>query len=142
MANAPPQISKSLNYLNHPAQSSSFALCIAVWIYLRHYINLDILRSIATEYSTVGPFGVDWEAEQFKCRFGQVGTVALLAALQGLNLFWLYCLFRTAYRFVVLGVAKDDRSEAEESEGEGEGEGGGGSEGVGVKKVGPGGGRR
>lgn len=121
MADAPSQISKSLNYLDHPAQSSSFALCIAVWIYLRHYINLDVLRSIATEYSTVGTFGLDWEAEQFKCRFGQVGTFALLAALQGLNLFWLYCLFRTAYRFVVLGVAKDDRSEAEESEGEGEG---------------------
>jgi acyl-CoA-dependent ceramide synthase len=83
---------------------------------------------------------MDWEAEQYKSRFSQVGTFALLAALQGLNLFWLYCLFRTAYRFVVLGVAKDDRSEAEESEGEREG--GGGSEGVGVKKVGPVGGRR
>ncbi len=110
------QISKSLNYLDHPAQSYSFALCIAAWIYLRHYINLDILRSIVTEYSTIGPFGLDWEAEQFKCRFAQIGTFCLLAALQGLNVFWLYCLFRSAYRFVVMGVAKDDRSEAEESE--------------------------
>ncbi|KAK4156007.1 sphingosine N-acyltransferase LAG1 [Chaetomidium leptoderma] len=109
-------VSKSLNYLNHPAQSSTFALCIAVWIYLRHYINLRILYSIATEYSTVGPFALDWAAQQYKCRFGQVGTFALLAALQSLNLFWLYCLFRSAYRFVVLGVAKDDRSEVDESE--------------------------
>lgn len=39
----------------------------------------------------------------------------LLAALQALNLFWLYCLLRSAYRFVVYKIAKDDRSEAEES---------------------------
>lgn len=59
---------------------------------------------------------MDWEKQQFKCRLAQVSTFGLLAALQGLNLFWLYCLFRSAYRFVVLGIAKDDRSEAEESE--------------------------
>lgn len=110
------QVSKSLNYLNHRAQSYTFALCIVMWIYLRHYINLNILYSIATEYSTVGPFGFDPEKEQYKCRVGQVGTFCLLAGLQSLNLFWLYCLFRSAYRFVVLGVAKDDRSEVEESE--------------------------
>jgi acyl-CoA-dependent ceramide synthase len=113
------QISKSLNYLNHPAQASSFALCIAMWIYLRHYLNLNILYSVATEYSTVGPFELDWATQQYKCRIAQVVTFTLLASLQGLNLFWLYCLLRSAYRFVVLGVAKDDRSEAEESEGEG-----------------------
>ena len=78
-----------------------------------------VLYSIATEYAVVGPFVMDWAAQQYKCRAAQVGTFALLAALQGLNLFWLYCLFRSAYRFVVLGVAKDDRSEAEEGEGEG-----------------------
>jgi acyl-CoA-dependent ceramide synthase len=33
-----------------------------------------------------------------------------------LNLFWLYCLFRSAYRLVVYKIAKDDRSEAEVSE--------------------------
>jgi acyl-CoA-dependent ceramide synthase len=114
VANPPIQISKSLNYLSHPAQSPAFALCIAAWIYLRHYLNLGILYSIATEYSVVGPFELDWDAQAYKCRVAQVGTFALLAALQGLNLFWLYCLFRSAYRFVVLGVAKDDRSEDEE----------------------------
>ncbi len=111
------QVSKSLNYLDHPAQSYSFALCIAVWIYLRHYLNLGILYAVATEDSDIGLFYLD-AAGQYQCRYLQLGTFALLAALQGLNLFWLYCLFRSAYRFVVLGVAKDDRSEAEESEGE------------------------
>lgn len=48
----------------------------------------------------------------------QWGTFALLAGLQCLNLFWLVCLVRAAYRFVVLGVAKDDREDGEE-DGEG-----------------------
>jgi acyl-CoA-dependent ceramide synthase len=39
-----------------------------------------------------------------------------LAALQALNISWLFCLLRSAYRFVVHSIAKDDRSEAEESE--------------------------
>ncbi|GAB1319602.1 sphingosine N-acyltransferase lag1 [Madurella fahalii] len=108
--------SKSLNYLDHPAQGGSFAFCIAVWIYLRHYINLKILYSIATEFRTVGPFELNWETQQYKCWISQAITFGLLAALQALNLFWLYCLFRSAYRFVFLGIAKDDRSEAEESE--------------------------
>ncbi|KXX81180.1 Sphingosine N-acyltransferase LAG1 [Madurella mycetomatis] len=108
--------SKSLNYLDHPAQGGSFAFCIAVWIYLRHYINLNILYSIATEFRTVGPFELNWETQQYKCWISQAITFGLLAALQALNLFWLYCLFRSAYRFVFLGIAKDDRSEAEESE--------------------------
>ncbi|KAL2142871.1 hypothetical protein VTI28DRAFT_639 [Corynascus sepedonium] len=118
-------ISKSLNYLNHPAQSATFAVCISLWVYLRHYLNLGILYSIATEYSNIGPFGLDWAAQQYKCRVAQVGTLLLLAALQGLNLFWLCCLLRSAYRFVVLGVAKDDRSEVEERTEEEEGEGDG-----------------
>jgi len=117
------QVSKSLNYLDHPAQSYSFALCIAVWIYLRHYLNIGILYAIAAEDSDIGLFYLDAATGQYQCRYVQLGTFALLAALQGLNLFWLYCLFRSAYRFVVLGVAKDDRSEAEESEGEDEVEG-------------------
>ncbi|KAK4238412.1 sphingosine N-acyltransferase LAG1 [Achaetomium macrosporum] len=116
-------ISKSLNYLTSPLQAPAFALCIAAWVYLRHYLNLRILASVATEFRTVGPFELDWVAGQYKCGISQAVTFALLAALQALNLFWLYCLFRSAYRFVVLGVAKDDRSEAEEEDDDGVGEG-------------------
>ncbi|SPQ19822.1 753118c8-fda4-43e6-9521-3727d64494d4 [Thermothielavioides terrestris] len=111
-------ISKSLNYLSHRLQVPAFALCIAVWIYQRHYLNLSILRSVATEFATVGPFGLDWPAQQYKCRLSQAVTFALLAALQALNLFWLGCLLRSAYRFVALGVARDERSEGEEDEAE------------------------
>ncbi|KAF4124348.1 Acyl-CoA-dependent ceramide synthase [Geosmithia morbida] len=111
-------LSKSLNYLNHPLQGASFALCIAVWVYLRHYVNLRILYSAlpGSEFSTVGPYVLNWEAEQYKCPLSNFIAFGLLAALQALNLFWLYCLMRAAYKFVFLGVAKDDRSDDEEAE--------------------------
>ncbi|KAI1313514.1 TLC domain-containing protein [Xylaria venustula] len=106
--------SKSLNYIDSPLQGPYFTLCIALWVYLRHYINLKILYSVLTEFRTVGPYVLDWEAEQYKCEISNVITFVLLAALQALNLFWLYCLLRNAYRFVVLGVAKDDREDDED----------------------------
>lgn len=109
-------VSKSLNYIESKLQGWSFALCIAMWIYLRHYINLRILYSTLPggEFSTVGPYVLDWDTEQYKCPLANAIAFGLLAALQALNIFWLYCLMRNAYKFVVLGEAKDDRSEAED----------------------------
>ncbi|KAI1773119.1 longevity assurance proteins LAG1/LAC1 [Hypoxylon cercidicola] len=109
-------VSKSLNYINNPYQGHSFGLCIIMWTYLRHYINLRIIHSLINEFSTVGPYELDWDTEQFKCPLSNVVTFVLLASLQALNLFWLYCLLRNAYRFVFLGIAKDDRSEDEAPE--------------------------
>ncbi|KAI0455576.1 TLC domain-containing protein [Xylaria acuta] len=108
--------SKSLNYVDSPLQGPYYTLCIIFWVYLRHYINLKILFSILTEFRAIGPYVLDWEAEQYKCEISSVLTFALLAALQALNLFWLYCLLRNGYRFVVLGIAKDDREEDEDNE--------------------------
>ncbi|KAK4164710.1 TLC domain-containing protein [Cladorrhinum sp. PSN259] len=109
-------VSKSLNYVESKAQGWSFGLCIVMWIYLRHYINLRILYSTLPggQFSTVGPYVMDWGAEQYKSPLANVVAFGLLAALQLLNVFWLYCLLRAAYKFVVLGVAKDDRSEDED----------------------------
>ncbi len=89
---------------------------MAAWIYLRHYINLRILYSLLTDFRTVGPYEVNWETGQYKCWISNVIAFGLLAALQALNLFWLYCLLRSAYRLVFFSIAKDDRSEAEESD--------------------------
>ncbi|KAI2626564.1 longevity assurance proteins LAG1/LAC1 [Hypoxylon sp. NC1633] len=109
-------VSKSLNYIQSPLQGPSFGLCTIIWAYLRHYINLRILYSILTEFRTVGPYELSWEAEQYKCLLSNVVAFVLLAALQALNIFWLYCLLRSGYRFVFKGIAKDDRSEDEEPE--------------------------
>lgn len=93
-------------------------MSISIWTYLRHYQNLRILYSLLGEFQTVGPYVLNWETEQYKCWISNVITFALLAFLQALNLFWLFCLLRIGYRYVVHNIAQDDRSEAEESEAE------------------------
>ena len=93
-----------------------YAASIISWVYLRHVLNLRILYSILTEFRTVGPYELNWETQQYKCWISNVITFSLLAVLQGLNLFWLYCLLRSAVKFLVTGEKKDDRSEPDESE--------------------------
>lgn len=65
----------------------------------------------------MGPYELNWETQQYKCWISNIITFALLAMLQSLNLFWLYCLMRSAWKFISTGEKKDDRSE-DESEGE------------------------
>lgn len=108
--------SKSLNYIEHPLVAPYFGLFMVMWIYLRHYLNLRILWSIFTEFRTVGPFVLDWADEQYKCWISQYISFGLLAALQALNLFWLFFIIRIAYRVVFLDIVADDRSEDEEDE--------------------------
>ncbi|XHG07711.1 hypothetical protein AWENTII_010845 [Aspergillus wentii] len=109
-------ISKSLHYIDGPMTPPFFALSIGVWVYLRHYLNLRVLFSILTEFRTVGPYELNWETQQYKCWISNIITFGLLAALQFLNLFWLYCLLRVMYRYLVHNIAEDDRSEPDESE--------------------------
>ncbi|KAK2043103.1 TLC domain-containing protein [Colletotrichum somersetense] len=111
-------MSKTLNYVDSPITGPWYCLSLASWIYLRHVINLKILWSILTEFSTVGPYELNWETQQYKCRLAKVITFTLLGSLQSLNLFWLFLLIRIGYRFVFHDVKQDDRSEAEESEAE------------------------
>ncbi|KAH8600494.1 hypothetical protein B0O99DRAFT_610808 [Bisporella sp. PMI_857] len=108
--------SKTLNYLDHPLVGPYFALFIGVWIYLRHYLNLVILWSEFNEFKTVGPYILDWEAEQYKCNISHWISTALLSTLQALNLFWLYYIIRIAYRFVFRNELEDDRSDNDDNE--------------------------
>ena len=106
--------SKTLNYLNHPITVPFYALFIAVWVYLRHFINLKIIWSLFTEFTTVGPYELNWETQQYKCPLSQAITASLLISLQALNLFWLFYILRIAYRVLAHNVAKDDRSDDED----------------------------
>ncbi|KKA26771.1 hypothetical protein TD95_001694 [Thielaviopsis punctulata] len=108
--------SKTLNYLDSPIVGPYFFVFMMVWIYCRHYINLQIIWSLFTEFRTVGPFELDWETEQYKCLLSQMITTALLSSLQALNLFWLFHIVRIAYRFIRYSSADDDRSDNEEDE--------------------------
>lgn len=85
-------------------------------MYLRHYLNLRILYSILTEFRTIGPYVLDWEAEQYKCGISRIIAFTLLSMLQVLNVYWLKCQLRIAYRFIFSGVAKDDREDDEDKD--------------------------
>ncbi|KAF4454106.1 acyl-CoA-dependent ceramide synthase [Fusarium austroafricanum] len=108
--------SKTLNYIDSPLVGPYFGVFMVAWIYLRHYLNLKIIWSLLTEFETVGPFELNWETQQYKCRIAQVITFALLSSLQALNLFWLFCIVRIAWRFISQNDLQDDRSEDEDDE--------------------------
>lgn len=111
-------ISKTFNYLNHPLTGPFFVFFMLVWIYLRHYLNIRILWSISTEFSTVGDFTLDWATEQYKCWLSQYITFALLFALQLVNIYWLFLIIRIALRVVFSKNLRDDRSDEEDEEAE------------------------
>ena len=105
-----------MNYISFSWVPAYFTFFIGVWIYLRHYINLVILYATLTTFATVGPFELDWETQQYKCWISQYITFALLAALQSLNIFWLYFVLRVAYNIVFASSTADVRSDDEDSE--------------------------
>ncbi|QBM88529.1 sphingosine N-acyltransferase [Metschnikowia aff. pulcherrima] len=108
--------SKTLNYLDSPLAGPFFLFFVFVWVYLRHYINLKILWSVLTEFRSVGEWELNWDTQQYKCWISQPIVFGLLFALQLLNAYWLFLIFRILYRYVVGGVAADERSEDEEED--------------------------
>lgn len=109
------QTSKISNYLDHWITPVYFVFFIGVWAYLRHYLNLTILASLLPngEFATVGPYELNWVAEQYKCWISQTITFVLLASLQAVNLFWFVLIIRILVRFLVTSEAKDERSDDE-----------------------------
>lgn len=108
--------SKILNYLNSPFTEPYFVLFIVVWIYLRHVVNIRILWSILTEFLTVGNSVLNFATQQYKCSISSPMIFTLLFALQSVNLYWLFLIFRILYRIVCKGVTEDTRSDNEESD--------------------------
>ncbi|KAF2102705.1 acyl-CoA-dependent ceramide synthase [Rhizodiscina lignyota] len=106
--------SKTINYLDWPIVGPYFFFFILVWTYLRHYINLQIIFSI--QFATVGPYDLNWITQQYKCWISQFITFGLLAALQAVNLVWLFFILRIAWRYIRTGEERDDRSEPESEE--------------------------
>ncbi|KAJ5281420.1 TRAM1-like protein [Penicillium angulare] len=109
-------ISKSFHYTGSDLIIPALTINVFAWVYLRHYINLRVMYSILTEFRTVGPYELNWETQQYKCWISCIITFSLLAMLQGLNLFWLYCLGRSSWKFLAYGEKKDDRSDDSEEE--------------------------
>lgn len=82
---------------------------------MRHFINLKILYSMLPngEFSTVGPYTLNWETQQYKCWISQSITFSLLALLQMVNIFWIVLILRILYRALFSDVVKDERSDDE-----------------------------
>jgi len=108
--------SKTLNYLDSPIMGPFFTVFVLIWVYQRHYLNLKILWAVLTEFRTVGPFELNWETQQYKCRLSQIITFTLLASLQAVNMFWLFLIYRVFKNYVFTKVTKDERSDNEDEE--------------------------
>ncbi|EMR09867.1 hypothetical protein PNEG_02048 [Pneumocystis murina B123] len=107
-------LSKLMNYIQCKGQALVFGFFILLWIYGRHYLNIVFLYSIFTSFKHIGPYELSWEKGHYKCWISQVIIFILLLALQIVNILWLVLILRIAYRFVVHGEAKDDRSDDED----------------------------
>lgn len=109
-------LSKLSNYYNFRITGVILVVFIAVWVYLRHYINLKILWSILTTFRTVGPYVLDWENQLYKCWVSQPIVFALLAVLQLVNAYWLFLIIRILYRYLASDALRDERSDEEDDE--------------------------
>lgn len=108
--------SKTLNYLDSGLAFFSFAIFVVAWIYLRHYINLKILWSVLTQFRTEGNYVLNFATQQYKCWISLPIVFVLIGALQLVNLYWLFLIFRVLYRILWRGILKDDRSDSESDE--------------------------
>lgn len=103
--------SKTLNYFAFPYTPIVFAMFVSSWIYFRHYINARILWAVLTEYRTVGNYTLNFATEQYKCWISQPIVFLLIFALQLVNLYWLYLIFRVIRKVLFEGVQQDNRSD-------------------------------
>ena len=64
----------------------------------------------------MGPFELNWEAQQYKCWISQYITLALLTCLQAVNVFWLVLMLRILKNYLLNSVTEDERSDNEEDD--------------------------
>lgn len=111
-------LSKAMNYLDSILTGPFLVMFFGTWVYFRHYINLRILWSVLTDFKTVGDYTLNWETQHYKCYISQPIVFFLILALQLVNMYWLFLICRIVWRYVVVGVVEDERSDSED-EGEG-----------------------
>jgi hypothetical protein len=71
---------------------------------------VDFLQGEST-YSTVGPYTLNWDTQQYKCWIAQWITFGLLAALQLVNMYWFYLIMKILWRLATSSQLDDVRSE-------------------------------
>ena len=76
---------------------------------------MNILWSVLTEFRTVGDYRLNFATQQYKCWISQPIVFTLIGALQLVQLYWLFLIFRIVYRMATQSVYEDVRSDAESS---------------------------
>ncbi|OLL26597.1 Sphingosine N-acyltransferase lac1 [Neolecta irregularis DAH-3] len=109
-------LSKLLNYVKSRFLAPVFVVFVLEWIYARHYLSVRLLICTVTEFLSIGPNMLDWDAGLYKSWLSQSACFSLLLTLQLVNYYWLGLILRIAYRYAFKNIARDDRSEDEEKE--------------------------
>ncbi|CEL61015.1 hypothetical protein RSOLAG1IB_04254 [Rhizoctonia solani AG-1 IB] len=108
-------ISKVLNYLDmERSKTIAFIWFTLVWTYARHYLNLRIIWSVWNEFWLVKPENMMWDRERgvWLAPWMRYQVFAPLVALQAVNLFWYWNIWRIIITTVVFKKdLDDDRSE-------------------------------
>ncbi|KAJ2920100.1 hypothetical protein MD484_g341, partial [Candolleomyces efflorescens] len=112
-------LSKLLNYIQwERAKIVTFVTFIGVWTYFRHYLNLKMLWSVYSESYLVPEASHQWNWSEGVYLVWWLLPAAFLSifALQVLNLFWYWLMWRILIRAIVTRVADDDRSDDDDDD--------------------------
>ncbi|KZV75158.1 longevity assurance proteins LAG1/LAC1 [Peniophora sp. CONT] len=108
-------VAKMLRYLGYQtACDLAFVTFMMSWLYTRHFLFVRIIWSTAFDLPVKVP--MVWEPERGSYMSLHVvhGFVAMLCALEVIQMVWCFMIFRVAYRVVAGQGADDSRSDDEE----------------------------
>ncbi|KAJ2936077.1 hypothetical protein H1R20_g1016, partial [Candolleomyces eurysporus] len=111
--------SKLLNYIQwERAKMVAFVTFIGVWTYFRHYLNFKMLWSVWYE-SHLAPEASkqwNWSAGTYLVSWLPGFTFVSIFALQILNLFWYWLIWKILIKAIITRTADDERSDDEDED--------------------------
>ncbi|POY76456.1 hypothetical protein BMF94_0657 [Rhodotorula taiwanensis] len=120
--------SKCLNYIELQRTSeASFVVFLVVWTYMRHYLNIRILQSVWQQFELIPVQYRSWSAPTGMWLFNGFGSGSIphwmkyqifapILALQLVNTFWSFLIWRILFRMMMGQNATDVREEDEDKE--------------------------
>ncbi|RXW22909.1 hypothetical protein EST38_g2959 [Candolleomyces aberdarensis] len=111
--------SKLLNYIQwERAKMVAFGTFIGVWTYFRHYLNFKMLWSVWYE-SHLAPEDSkqwNWSAGTYLVSWLPTFVFVSIFALQMLNLFWYWLIWKILIKAIITRTADDERSDDEDED--------------------------